>query len=128
MYFSRYRLSGGISHSGMIEPLPPSRTTLSLIVPALAACAAGLAGDAPFRRGDVNGDAVIDLSDPVALLGHLFLGKEAPACSDAADANDDGALDLADAIHVLSHLFQGGAAPPYPSSADPCPGFDPTTD
>ena len=27
---------------------------------------------------DVNDDGVVDLSDPVRLLGHLFLGSERP--------------------------------------------------
>ena len=105
-----------------------SHTAFSLIVSAMTVCAAALAGNAPFRRGNVNGDAALDLSDPVALLGHLFLGEPGPTCPDAADANDDGKLDVADAIHLLAHLFQGGAAPPPPSAADPCPGFDPTAD
>ncbi len=36
------------------------------------------------KNGDVNGDGNIDLSDPVAILGHLFLGTPAvllPLCS-----------------------------------------------
>jgi hypothetical protein len=67
-----------------------------------------------FVRGRVNGDATIDLSDAVSILGYLFLGGVAPLCLDAADVNDSGILDLSDAVHLLNHLFSGGPAPPSP--------------
>jgi hypothetical protein len=78
-----------------------------------------------FLRGDSNGSARVDLSDPIALLSHLFLGQDPVPCLDAADGNDDGTLDITDAIFVLGHLFLGGAAPPEPY---PEPGSDPTPD
>jgi parallel beta-helix repeat protein len=69
-----------------------------------------------FVRGDVDGKGRIDISDPIFLLGYLFLGGRAPDCLDAADANDDGILDLSDAVYSLTFQFQGGKAPksPYP--------------
>lgn len=68
----------------------------------------------PFKRGDVDGSGSVDLSDPIRLLHHLFLGSAAPACPDAADSNDSGDLDLSDAIHTLGWLFLGGPPPPRP--------------
>ena len=74
------------------------------------------------RPGDLNQDGGVDISDAIALLGHLFLG--APSilpCGGGtlagqgnrslADANIDGAVDLTDAIYLLLYLFGGGPPP-----------------
>ena len=76
-----------------------------------------------FRRGDVTEDGSLDISDPIAMLLHLFAGQPT-TCSDAHDANDDGSLNLADPIQLLGYLFQAGPplAPPFASC-----GADPTT-
>jgi len=78
-----------------------------------------------FVRGDANDDGKSDISDPIAVLGYLFLGGEAPGCRDAADGNDDGAVDLSDGVGMLLALF-GGAAP-LPAPNPDC-GADPTAD
>jgi hypothetical protein len=79
-----------------------------------------------FIHGDARSDGVVDLSDPIELLGHLFLGTpESLACEKSADANDSGALEIADAIYLLGYLFLGGPAPPEPFLS--C-GIDPTPD
>ncbi len=75
-----------------------------------------------FMRGDTNADGRVDISDPIALLMHLFRAPTTLPCEDAADANDDGALDLADAIAALSFLFANGPA------LLPVCGPDPTED
>ncbi len=82
--------------------------------------------EARFRRGDVDGDGAVEITDPIAILARLFLGGEAPGCPDAADANDDGELNLTDPIAILSRLFLGGEALPPPGPLD-C-GVDPTAD
>ena len=82
--------------------------------------------DVSFRRGDSNIDGKVDIADPVATLGCLFLGEECSSCPDAADGNDDGTLDLSDAVHVLNWLFLGGRAPPAPGPIE-C-GEDETAD
>ena len=79
-----------------------------------------------FRRGDVDADGRVLLSDAVRVLEALFLAAASPACLDAGDADDDGRLALTDAIVVLAYLFQGGTAPPAPGPQT-C-GSDPTTD
>ena len=68
-----------------------------------------------FVRGDANGDGSVNLSDPITILGYLFLGG-ALDCLDAGDADDDGKLSITDAIVLLNHLFRGGLPPasPYP--------------
>ena len=78
-----------------------------------------------FLRGDADGDGVPSLTDPVAILLHLFLGGEAPWCMDAADTDDSGVIDLTDAVYLLGHLFLGTAAPPAPY---PELSVDPTAD
>jgi hypothetical protein len=76
-----------------------------------------IAGSGMFVRGDVNADGTVDLSDPVAVLLHLFLQDPRVECLKAADANDDGSVDLADPVYLLQHLFAGGAAAPAPRLA-----------
>src|SRR4030095_9597699 len=79
-----------------------------------------------FRRGEVDGDGAMDLSDAIAVLDRLFRGAGELACPDAADANDDGELNLTDPISILSRLFLGGEALPPPGPLD-C-GPDPAPD
>jgi hypothetical protein len=83
-------------------------------------------GAGRFRRGDADGSGIVDLSDAVMLLDHLFRGGEAPACADAADSDDSGALDLTDSVHLLRLLFQGIGQMPYPGGI--VPGVDPAPD
>ncbi|MBI4605589.1 MAG: hypothetical protein HY721_26795, partial [Planctomycetes bacterium] len=90
--------------------------------------------------GDVNRDAKLDISDAVALLGHLFLGSpsELP-CGDGTlfdpanlallSSNGDADVDLSDAVYVLLYLFAGGPPPArgagcvaFPGCPDTCGG------
>jgi hypothetical protein len=67
-----------------------------------------------LRRGDADGGGAMDITDPIATLGYLFLGGDPPACLDAADADDSGTLDISDAIYALAFLFLGGPEPEDP--------------
>ena len=71
-----------------------------------------------FVRGDANGDKLVDISDPLAILFHLFAGRGA-ACLEALDADDSSAIDLTDVVFLLLFLFQSGSPPsaPYPDPA-----------
>jgi hypothetical protein len=110
-----------------------SHGKLSTAFPRIAAASPDRDGDgapdecgaAPFRRGDSDADGAVGLSDPLAVLLHLFRGGPAPSCVKAADADDDGQVGLGDAVHVLRFLFLGGPAPAFPREA--C-GLDPTAD
>ena len=105
-----------------IDVLFPTLDTYPLVINGFLS----IVGDVSmFRRGDANGDAELDISDPVATLGYLFAGDSSLPCLDAADSNDDGALDISDAAATLNFLFQGSAALPAPSGD---PGVDPTPD
>ena len=58
--------------------------------------------------GDVNVNGTVDLTDPVVLLGELFLDSRGAICAEAADFNADGTLNVTDAVAILNHLFLGG--------------------
>lgn len=79
----------------------------------------------PFRRGDADASGSLDITDPIVILGYLFLGDPEPPCVLAADGDDSGNVDISDAIGLLGHLFLGEPAPPPPSAE--C-GRDPTPD
>jgi hypothetical protein len=68
-----------------------------------------------FRRGDVNSDGVVDISDPITVLSSLFQDPDRRIpCLEAADANGDRELDISDGLYLLSFLFLGTAPPPPP--------------
>jgi hypothetical protein len=71
---------------------------------------------APFlQRGDPNADGVLDLTDAVSILLHLFGQRPAAVrCRQAADADGNGTANIADAIYLLRFLFQLGPPPPAP--------------
>jgi hypothetical protein len=73
--------------------------------------------------GDATQDASLNISDPIHLLSHLFLGAgtrlpcEGGTAAEPGrgelsllDANADRAVDLADAVVILGHLFLGRPA------------------
>ena len=80
--------------------------------------------DVLFLRGNVNGDARINLADGIFILNKLYKGGPDPMCLEAADVNDDGKVNISDAIYLLSWLFKKGPKPTEPFSevgADPTP-------
>ncbi len=77
-----------------------------------------------FRRGDLDGDGELFISDAIHGLDALF-GDATLACEDAADTNDDSVVDLADMVFLVTYLFIDGDAPPAPGPTscrcDPTP-------
>lgn len=73
---------------------------------------------AGFVRGDSNADGAVDVSDPLDILGYVFLGRASPKCREAADSNDDGEIDISDAVYILAYLFTGGPPPPPPNAPE----------
>ena len=92
------------------DRMPPSTTVVST---------------APFVRGEVNDDGVVDLADCIVLLQAFFGGSRLPSCADAADVDDNGVLTVADVVYLFFYLYQGGNPPPDPF---PWCGTDPTRD
>ena len=87
----------------------------------LIACGTLGAGASGSIPGDCNSDGRLDLSDPVCMLGFLFLGNpRVLPCGEAGgaepdpgdlrllDADDNGGLDLTDPVRLLNYLFLGG--------------------
>ena len=93
--------------------------TWGLCAPYLA-----FAVDGEFVRGDANSEGVIDVSDAVTVIRHLFAGRTL-SCHDAADVNDDGEIDIADGVAALGFLI--GTADPHPAPFPGC-GTDDTED
>jgi hypothetical protein len=83
------------------------------------------ARETTFRRGDVDADGRLALTDVLALLNHLFRGAVVPSCRKAADADDSGRLNIVDALTMVSQLF--GQSSPLPEPSESC-GVDPTAD
>jgi hypothetical protein len=79
------------------------------------------AGSVGFQLpSDCNADGILDISDGICLLGHLFLGtpSELPCgngqLSDAMnvlllDCNGDGVVNVSDAVRLFGFLFNSAA-------------------
>jgi len=81
-------------------------------------------GQAPFVRGDVDGDAEVTLADALTLLRSLSQRTTLP-CQDAADFDDDGTVSIADYGFLVDHII---GARPRPANPFPEPAGDPTDD
>jgi hypothetical protein len=67
-----------------------------------------------FRRGDANGDGLLDIGDALTALLALFQARVAPPCAEALDFDAQDGIDLGDAIGILRFLFAGAPGPPLP--------------
>ena len=106
--------------------LPVSVLFAVICLPGLFSCPEKLgAQEIFFKRGDVNQDTKLDLSDAIFIVQRLFVIDEEFACPDSADVTDDGLVDVTDVIKIAGYLFMGLAEPPPPFSE--C-GLDPTDD
>jgi hypothetical protein len=83
------------------------------VLPTLQDGAIAIAADR-FRRGYVNADTRVDISDAIFLLGYIFLGGQEPVCLAAGDTNGDRRVDLSDAVWLLNYVFQGDRSPAEP--------------
>ena len=70
--------------------------------------------ESSFRRGDANGDGVVDVADGIRVLGYLFLEGDDLGCLDAADFNDTGTIGINEAVVSFIFLFLGGHPPAPP--------------
>ncbi len=79
-----------------------------------------------FKRGDVDGNGVLEITDAINNLAYQFLGTFSPPCLDSCDFDDNGKIELTDPIGNLSHQFLGTVPPALPGN-EVC-GEDPTED
>jgi outer membrane protein assembly factor BamB len=64
-----------------------------------------------IRRGDCNGDKVIDAVDVVYLINYLYIGGPAPVPLAVGDVNCDGVVDATDVVYLINYLYIHGPAP-----------------
>ena len=68
----------------------------------------------PFRRGDVDQDGDVTISDAQTIVSYLFQRGDRPACRKSADTNDNGETTVTDALEILFYLFRSGHTLPGP--------------
>ena len=64
------------------------------------------AGGNEFKRGDVNNDGNVSISDVTALIDYL-LGSNTDINTDAADCNTDNNISIADVTALIDYLLYG---------------------
>ena len=64
-----------------------------------------------FKRGDANGDGVIDVGDVVYIINYLYRNGDPPSPMEAGDANCDGIVNVGDVVYLINYLYKGGPAP-----------------
>jgi hypothetical protein len=67
-----------------------------------------------IRRGDCNGDKLINVTDVVYLINYLFLVPPGPAPQPwaAGDVNCDGIINVTDVVYLINYLFLVPPGPP----------------
>lgn len=68
-------------------------------------------GIASYKRGDVNGDNNISVTDVIYFMNYLFKGGNPPNPLGSGDANCDGNSTVSDVIFLIYYLFKGGPTP-----------------
>lgn len=61
------------------------------------------------KKGDVNGDGLVNISDAVALVGYILGEKPYVFYEDAADLNDDGIINITDVTSLISIILNNGS-------------------
>ncbi len=54
---------------------------------------------------DVNNDGRMNVIDITALISYIFLGGDAPVCSEQGDCNGNGRIDIGDATCLVQLIF-----------------------
>lgn len=68
-----------------------------------------------FRRGDVDANGKVDITDAIYTLDWLFRGGPEPPCPDAADVQDDSEANVTDPVAIVLFLFSSGIPPVWPA-------------
>lgn len=78
-----------------------------------------------FKRGDINEDGQVDMTDCISFSNCLY-NLECGKNDDAGDVNDDGIIDLSDWIYLCQWAADSSNPPPPPPYDEE--GYDPTSD
>jgi hypothetical protein len=64
-----------------------------------------------YLCGDANADELVDVSDAVMIINHVFVGGDPPDPPESGDANCDGLVDVSDAVWIINYVFINGNDP-----------------
>jgi hypothetical protein len=68
----------------------------------------------PCACGDADGNSIINISDAVFLINHIFGGGAAPNPLCHGDADGSSIVNISDAVFLMNYIFGGGQAPHCP--------------
>lgn len=106
---------------GAIPDTPPAQITMIAIDDIHVDHSPTRSVHAPFIRGDVDGNGIVNVVDAVELLYAIYVpGTPELDCPDASDVNDTGIVDVSDSIYLLAYIFVPYSPPP----AHPFPDCD----
>jgi len=63
------------------------------------------------KRGDANGDQVINVTDVIYMMNYLFRHGLPPVSFISGDANCDGDLGILDVVLLINYLYKEGITP-----------------
>jgi Dockerin type I domain len=68
----------------------------------------------PYKCGDANSDAKINIQDITFLISYLYKGGVPPISLQAADPDGNGLNNIQDITYLINYLYKGGPAPHCP--------------
>ncbi len=68
--------------------------------------------------GDVNGDGIINIADPVYMINILFNIWPELSLDCRADVNGDGAINISDVVYLINYIFIPGCPAPVSDCCD----------
>jgi hypothetical protein len=63
--------------------------------------------DVSYKKGDANGDGVIDVEDIVAIVNYILGSPASNFIPEAADYNSDNLIDVEDIVGVVNSIMNG---------------------
>lgn len=60
-----------------------------------------------LKKGDVNGDDDVNITDFVCIINHMYKQPNASFHENIADVNLDGAINISDAVSVINIMYGG---------------------
>ncbi len=67
--------------------------------------------DCSLPCGDVNGDAIVNISDAVRMICYVFAGCTLPADQEICDVDGNSIVNISDAVYLVAYIFGGGPRP-----------------
>jgi hypothetical protein len=67
--------------------------------------------EASYTCGDANSDGLVNVSDAVWIINHVFIGGDPPNPLAAGEVNCDSSVNVSDAVWIVNNVFIGGNQP-----------------